>query len=441
MFNKMSTRFLTITTLLFFVMAGVVHAQQDTKSNAGSFYSSIGFGVPADVSSSIAFGTGLTGVSTYSGLSANISNPAQWGLAAYTQGSLQIGFSSFDAEDGISTAERSLFGFENFQLVLPILRNKLGVSLSFTPMFRSDFLRSETGQFDPLPNLSGDLEDYAVRTVGSGGVNRFEIGAGYRVSDNLSLGYAFSSHLLAIKNNSVPLFTNLQLRSIAYDIDIEGYSFGHRFGAFAFIEEPFSSEDELSIGLSVSLPVTIDAVRDYTAFRTVNNQREQVDFGENSPLRNGSVKVPLEINTGLTYNLNRFSNIVAELQLQNWENAEYTFSPSQQAYFKDRVKAGLGYQFHPYRADRRSGFFSNFKYSIGGSYDSGHLSIRGEDIQTLMLNAGIGLISRESASSVDLGFHFGVRGTQSSDLVKETIWGFRLSLNLAEFMFVQQRFQ
>lgn len=421
--------------------AGMLYAQQDTKSRAGSFYSSIGFGIPADVSSSIAFGTGLSGVSTYSGLSSNISNPAQWGLAGYTQGSLQIGFNSFDASDGISTADRSHFGFENFQLVFPVLRNKLGFSLSFTPMFRTDFLRSESGQFDPFPNLSGDLADYAVRTVGTGGINRFEIGAGYRLTSYLSLGYAFSSHLLAINSNSVPLFTDQQVLSIAYDIDIEGYSFGHRFGIFTFIEEPFSSEDELSLGISISLPVNIDAERIYTAFRTVDNRRELVDFGENSPFRNGTVKVPLEINTGLTYNLNRFSNVVAELQLQNWEDARYSFSPSQQDFYKDRVKVGLGYQYHPYRADRRDSFFSNFKYSVGSSYDSGHLSIRGEDIKTLMFNAGIGLMSRQSASSVDLGFHFGVRGTQSSNLVKETIWGFRLSLNLAEFMFVQQRFQ
>jgi len=98
-------------------------------------------------------------------------------------------------------------------------------------------------------------------------------------------------------------------------------------------------------------------------------------------------------------------------------------------------------QYHPYRTEQRGGLFSNFKYSLGSSYDTGHLNINGEDIDTLFLNAGIGFVSRQTASSIDLSFEYGIRGTESASLVKENIWGFKLSLNLAEFMFVRPKFQ
>ena len=42
---------------------------------------------------------------------------------------------------------------------------------------------------------------------------------------------------------------------------------------------------------------------------------------------------------------------------------------------------------------------------------------------------------------MDLSFHMGWQGTDSMNLVKEQIFKVKLSLNLAEFMFVRTRFQ
>ena len=442
MWNKKLIRVVLLLSLAFVMsLPGHLYAQQETKSKSGSFYSAIGFGTPADVYSPGTMGLGLTGVSNFSGLSPSISNPGQWGLNSYTQGNLLLSFDSFRASDNTSEARHSHLGFENFQVIFPVLRNKMGVSVSFTPIMRTDYLRQEGGSFDPFPNLNDDPVNYAITSSGSGGLNRFEIGTGYRIFDNISIGYAFSAHILSLQNNRAPIFSDAQFQAVSYDIDIEGHGFGHRFGIFAFREDIFSNVDQISFGASLSLPVSIDAERSFSTFRTVNNQRELVRFGESPELRDGTVKVPLEFNTGLTYNLNRLSNVVAELQLQNWGDAEYTFNPSQQAYFKDRLKAGIGYQYHPYRADRRGGFFSTFKYSLGASYDTGYLTIRDEDIKTILFNGGIGFTSQRSASSIDISFHYGIRGTDSSNLVKENIWGIKLSLNLAELMFIQQKFQ
>ncbi|MDX1640582.1 MAG: hypothetical protein R3220_02710 [Balneolaceae bacterium] len=445
--NSMLKRSTFILTLLLLIAAttGQLNAQDNSKAKSGSFYSAVGFGYPADVYSPETMGIGLSGVSNYSGLSSNFANPAHWGLIRFTQGSIGLGLDSFKSVDNTNSSKSTMLGIESFQFAFPLLRDKLGVSLSFMPVVRADFKRRENGFIDPFPETSQEDVEYLISRLGTGGLNRFEAGLGFQPSNNISLGYAFSANLLAIDNNVTPIFSNLQYTPAPYEIDIEGYDFGHRFGIYAYKGGILRNDDQLSVGATVSLPVSIDAERTVSSFRTVNNQRVLIELNENDPQRDGTVKLPLEFNTGLTYNLNRLSNFVAELKLQNWDDAKFSFNPIQQGYFKDRMKVGLGYQYHPYRADQRDGFFSNFKYSIGTTYDNGHLSINDQDIETILFHGGIGIMtglnSQRSYSSIDLSFHYGIRGTDSSNLVKETIWGFKLSLNLAEFMFVQQKFQ
>ncbi|PKD43455.1 hypothetical protein [Rhodohalobacter barkolensis] len=432
-----------ITILLSVSINGVAGAQSldEDLANSGSFYSGFGFGSPSDINSPNTMGMGLSGVSTYSGSSASISNPAQWGLSGFTQGSVAVGLLNYNARDQFESSSKAKFAFEQFQLVLPVMRNKLGVSLSFSPVTRSDFQRITEDSFAPVDGIQLDDIDYITNTQGSGGINKFEFGAGYRLFNNVAVGYSMGAYLLTQNQQVTASFSDLTYRSITYDRDIEGYSFSHKFGIFANKNSLFGSEDQIALGATIRLPVSIDAERSVSAFRSINNQRTLVELEESEAARNGTVKLPMEINTGLTYNLNRFVVLTSEMLLQSWSDSEYSYNQTQEAYFKDRLKAGFGVQYHPYRTEQRGGFFSNFKYSLGSSYDTGHLNINGEDINTLNLNAGIGFISRQSSSSIDLSFQYGIRGTESASLVKENIWGFKLSLNLAEYMFVRPKFQ
>lgn len=434
---------LSITVLLFIgnLTIDKAQAQAQDLANTGSFYSGFGFGAPADLNSPNTMGMGLSGVSNYSGFAPNSSNPAHWGLSGFTQGTVSVGMTNYNASDAFDASRNALFEFENFQLVLPIWRNKVGVSASFNPITKSDFHRTSSGNFQPIDGIALDDVEYATSTRGSGGINQFEFGAGIRLIDNISVGYSMGAYLLSQKQEVTAAFSDISYRRITYNRDIDGYAFGHRFGLFANKSSLFGSEDQISAGATLSLPVTFDAERSVTSFRTVNGRRTLIEVGENDAGSSGTIKLPLEINAGLTYNLNRFVNFSSELLIQNWNEAQYSYNLDQQSYFKDRLKAGFGIQYHPYRTEQDRGFLSNFKYSVGSSYDTGHLNINGKDIDTLYLNAGIGLFSRQASSSIDLSFQYGIRGTESSNLVKENIWGFKLSLNLAEYMFVRPKFQ
>ncbi|REL38742.1 hypothetical protein DYD21_01975 [Rhodohalobacter sp. SW132] len=430
---------------LIFLIPALVMSQviEPNKSRSGSIYSGIGFGNPANLNSSHTNGMGLSGVATPSSFAPSLSNPAHWALSELTQAQLTMGMTNYDATDAFSSATNSQFAFDNFQFVFPILRNQLGASISFSPVTRSDFARIEQESFQIIG--SADPVDYASSSIGSGGVNRFEFGLGYRVNSNLTLGYAVSAHVMSITEEITTSFSDNQFQrggqpSVITD-EITGAGLGNRFGVFTRFSGLFGSRDRVELAATANLPVSINGDRSLRTFRIVNTQPRRVSLNDGLPSREGTVKLPLEINTGLTYYLNPYHNFSAEFQYQNWEDAEFSYNLTEQGYYKDRTKVGVGYQYHPFLNQQASGFFSNFRYSLGATYDNGFLSISDQDIETVMFHAGLTIPSQRSRSSIDLSFNYGVRGTESESLVKENIWGFKLSLNLAEFMFLRQRFQ
>lgn len=440
----MKVRSLILAAFLFVPL--LASAQDTGIAETGSYYSSFGFGAPADAYSSYTLGIGLPGVSVFSPYAASTTNPAHWGLVDFTQGQVTMGYTNFEATDNFSSTRNSLFAFENIQIVLPVLRSKLGVSASFSPVTTADYARSESGEFSPT-DLFDEIE-YASRITGTGGINRLELGLGYKLNNNFSLGYAGSMYLMSLKENELIGFSNSQFNRqtagnppIDISNSITGSGFGNRFGLYTRFSGLFSDNDRIAFGSTISLPVSIDGDRSVETFRPINGRSTRVELNEGSPNRSGNINFPLEFNAGLTYHLNPAHNITTEFQYQNWNDAVFSYNESQQQYFTDRTKFGMGYQYQPYLREQNRGFFSNFKYSLGATYDDGYLSIEDQDIETLMLHAGLSIPSQRSRSSVDLSFNFGIRGTETDNLVKENIWGFKLSLNLAELMFLQQRFQ
>jgi hypothetical protein len=382
---------------------------------------------------------GLSGVATYSPFAPSLSNPAQWGKSEFSQGQLTLGLTNYRTSDNFASAQNSRFTFESFQFVFPLLRNKLGASISFTPYTRADFARVNQGVLE-----SADFDtpvDFITTTVGAGGINRFELGLGYQLNDNISIGYAGSAYLSTLTEELSTNFSDLGFqrtgRPSQIDKEIKGAGFGNRFGVYTEADQIFGSVDRVSVSAAVNLPINISTERSFETFRVVEGLNERVELNSTD----GTIKLPLEFNGGVTYYLNPYHSFAAEYLFQNWGESEFSYDLSEEGFYKNRSKIGVGYQYQPFMNQQNSGFLSNFRYSIGATYDDGHLTFDGQNIETAMLHAGLTIPSQRNRSSIDISFNYGVRGTQSNSLVKENIWGFKLSLNLAEFMFLQQRFQ
>src|SRR5690625_3320911 len=319
--------------------------QESDKARTGTPYSSIGLGMPSESYSPVSAGMGLSGVSLLNAYSANSVNPAMWGLSGYTQGVVTANLNTFTASDasGSSVGYRQ-FGINQFQVVLPLVRSRFGLSVGFQPVTQASFELSSTGTFEP------EIAEITIhnRILGAGDVNKLEDGIGYRLIEYLALGYAGSLHFTTLNPETDLLFDSSTFRDLNFEERISGYAIGHKFGLYGRLPSLFGSSDVIAVGATASLPVTISADQSYTSYRDVGNRHVAVDLLPENESGAGEIEIPLEFNLGLTYNPTRLLDLSAEYLQQHWGDSRYSFSPDQERYLTDRTRMGLGLQFHPY---------------------------------------------------------------------------------------------
>jgi len=439
-------RKLLLTILIFSVSALLTFAQTggqtDSQASEGSVYSSFGVGLPVDFGSSSARGMGLNGTSYIEPFVPSLANPAHWGHTVYGMASGDVGITNYSSEDNFGSAKHSNLSISHFQVQLPIYKSKLGVSASFTPYTRTAFETIETGSRVIGSGNTRNTLDFRTEILGSGGISRYEFGVGWKINKTIAVGYAASLVSASIDNR---VFTEINdvnevnnFAPVNFTLQNSGSGFGQRAGVYLEFPSLLNENDRLSIGTSVTFPVKIDARR--TQERVFNsNDSDQLEEDENQ-IAEGTVELPLGINAGVTYNPSNKYGITVEGLFEQWSGYSNELRSTRNTSFTDRLKIGTGMKFYPF-ASGSDKFLSQFKYSVGATYDTGHLEVNGEDINTLMFSAGLGLLSPNSNSSIDISLEYGFRGTNSQNLVKEDIWGVNVSLNLAELFFFRPKLQ
>lgn len=428
-----------VCVLLFLMAPVIVLSQESSEGVGGSPYSSYGIGMPLDIGAHNFRGQGILGVSGIAGqLNASLANPAVWGSTFITQGTTGLQLSKFKINNGSSSQQNSNLASGYLHIILPLSRGKSALSFGLYPVTQSSFRTIDSGT---LLSATSDTVGFANEVESSGGVNKFEVGFGFKITNNLYFGYAPSVAFLTLKNSESLLFNSSGFASQNQSSSITGTTFSQRFGVSGMFKKLLNEEDTFTFGATLNLPYTIKGKRDFTAQKEINGINQEVNLTSLINNSEGDVYIPVEASFGLGYAPSPILNFAAEGVFQKWSEFSNEIKPSDDAVMSDRLKVGLGGQFHPYKRNS-SAFFSRFKYSGGVSYDTGHLSIQGNDISTLWINTGLGILGRNSTTSfpsVDLSFQYGFRGTNDNNLIKERIWTLGFSVNLNERMFVRPK--
>ena len=427
--------------MLLIGAAPVLAQNTDNQARTGSIYSKLGLGFPVDLSSSAADGMGLSGVSFVEPFVPGLANPAQWGSTVYGMATGGISLRGLDARDNQATSTNLLFSPNYFQLQLPAIRSKLGFSASVSSLTNHAFGFSESNVRILDNGGTPDTLRYETVNNGDGGVTMLEVGAGWQINEHLSVGYAPSLLFVSLDNDYTTSFEDPDLRTVSYTRTLSGLGFGNRFGILVNLLNVFRNDDQVSIGTSLMLPVSIDAEKTQETDRQLpNGSIETIVTSEGDDLGSGTIDYPMMLNGGITYQPSRILSFSAEGLYQQWSEYTNSYSSANPQQLTDRYKLGMGFRYFPYITGSQR-FFSNFKYRFGASYDAGHLKLNGNRIETLKFSFGLGILSPRSNSSVDINFEYGFRGTTDQNLVREDIWGIQLSVNLAELMFFRPRLQ
>lgn len=409
---------------------------RDGLASSGSFYSRVGVGYPVDAGSSD--GTSLAGISIIESYVPGFSNPAHWGSTVFGMATGGLSLNSYSARDNQTSSTNVLFNANYFQIQLPLYRDELGLSVSLNPITRTTY--KDISENTIIRDAFDDTLRYATENNGDGGVNRFEVGAGWKISPNVSVGYAGSLVFASIDNKVNVAFQDPAFQPVAFTRQTSGVGFGNRLGLYLEFPNVFNEDDAISFGGTVSFPVNLSGEKVEQTEKISGGGIESITIKDEVGLGSGDIRLPLELGAGVTYKYNLIS-VSAETQYEQWSDYRSDFD-SNTNQLVNRFKTGLGFRYNPYLLNSNK-LLSQFKYKLGATYDTGHVQLNGERIKTLMFSFGFGVFSpeRNSNSSIDLAFEYGFRGTESQNLVKENIWGISLSLNLAEIFFNRPKLQ
>lgn len=424
-------KYFSFFILISFLSAGTVFGQN--LYDTGSIYSYYGIGTLNDHRSTDAQGMGMSGVGMFDRVS-TLANPAIWGNAYYTSGEGGFYMTTIQSSNDISKTQKTNLDASQFQLVFPIKRNKLGVSLGMFPISSMNYHYSKSGSIDSTLTSIGSPVNYTIDNVGTGGINYLELGIGWHINKHWSIGYAPSLVFGVLEDDIQTNFSSSAYQNTRFIRKISNLGFGNRAGVFYQKFNVFNKHDEMSVGLMADFPVKLYSTLSLQNYITsssgsVNNPTQN--------LKKGNIILPLRTGLGVSYWFNPRLMVGSEVLYQKW--ADYKgIDPGTNSNFKNRVRIGFGSQLLPSN-NRSNNFFRHLTYRLGFSYDSGYLKLHGKDIQSWFITGGIGIPSPKIASSININAEYGFRGTQLNSLVRERIFAIRISFNLSELMFVQQK--
>ena len=442
--GRLSVRTLVLVSLL--TLSFSVQAQ--SNRNYGSAYSRFGLGERISFASSQAEMMGGASVAvrslTYNGLE----NPALWSDLGLTQFSVAAQVEGLESENAAGDqAQLSSGSLAGLQLGIPLLANRLGLTLAFRPFSRVNYLAVRDGEVID-PGAPDDPVPYRVNFEGDGGLQQARLGLGYRFSPALSVGASVDVLFGSIDYLQRTEFesTSIAETRATQSTDLAGVS--GSLGALFSTTGLLADDDGLSIGAAVTLPTRLSGER----VRTLGVSLDRDTLG--TPV-SGDVTVPLQVTAGFSYVPDQRWTLAADVRYEPWSQFDSDFAfggfaPEGEDRLRDRFRVGGGFQFLPAGNDRSRAYFARTAYRLGAYYDQAYfdaaaLSADGTptgpeaSITTLALTGGLSLPAVLPTARFDLGFEIGTRGTTDQGLVRDLFIKASATINFGERWFRERR--
>lgn len=357
----------------------------------------------------------------------NFSNPASYAADTLTTAEIGIDGMIENLSDANKTQQKKNANLSYLSLGFPIIKSTWGLSIGITPY-------SAIG-YEIKERLETPVEANYFYT-GSGGINRFYIGNGFRIGKNFFAGFNASYLFGSINRVRRVEFTQTGYLHNRYtntltvsDIYLD-YGLQYRF--------QLKNDYHLLAGISGSNSSKVNATRtvlweNYVSAGDFTSPRDTAQFTDNEK---GNIVFPLNVTGGAYLSKNNKWGVGMDINYQDWSNYK-SFGSTEN--LDKSYKVALGGQWIPdYKSLR---YFNRAEYRLGGYYHKGALQVKNTSINDYGITAGIGLPLRKSFQSmINISFEFGQRGTTTDNLVQERYGKLLIGITFNEDWFHKRRY-
>jgi hypothetical protein len=148
-------------------------------------------------------------------------------------------------------------------------------------------------------------------------------------------------------------------------------------------------------------------------------------------VKNKNLYLPFGFGLGTSLAVNR-TLYTADMYFQNWNS--FTAVGKHPSELQNSLRVGIGAEFLP-ALENTEGYFNKLTYRAGAYFNKTNLVINGNSINEIFGTLGVGLPISGDAK-MNIGFEYGMRGTTSSSLLKESIVRLTVAVTISEYMFI-----
>ncbi len=395
-------------------------------SSGGSLYSRYGIGDLYLPQSGLHLSLGGYGSSLYNSRYLNLVNPAALTSIKNTRFGAGLNTNISFLDDGNASAVYSHVKFQGFQIAFPVKETwGIGFMMGMTPY--------SVVNYDVVNNVKEANTALATSKEmfkGTGGISKLFFGFSYLLPGDISFGASLNYFSGDIRYQSSFTYSNT---SKFFDSNFTSeYKFRGMGGSLGLISPDFAKVFKMKDVSNFRLGFSYEfngKINTDTAIVT-----KTVIGTNSSSIGRDYTVLPSKLSMGLNLTISDKYLLVLDYTYQPWSKFELNGIKSNS--LQDLTRYSLGFEVGE-QTRRFASFWELVKYRGGLSYEQSQYKINGTGINQIGIHAGISFpLGQEN--SIDLGFMYGIRGDNTSGLIRENIFQATISLNFGEFWFIRR---
>ena len=288
-----------------------------------------------------------------------------------------------------------------------------------------------------------NYEEQSVGTVarlyeGSGGISRLYWGNSFQFLKHFSVGANISYLFGSMDREARVLFPDsvysMNIKEL-YHVTMNDlyFNFGAQF------RTRIKNDLFLNLGVVYSPTLSMAAKTDiFAATFLINSSGVEAprDTLVAATDYKGRIIIPMMIGGGFTFEKTDKWNIGVDYKWQQWEKFR-AFDQSDS--LVNSWQVNVGGEIIP-KVDNYTNYLARVHYRLGFNYGKTYLHLRGQDLNEYAITFGLGLPLRGMRTMLNLGGEYGVRGTTSQKLIRESYFKLIVGFSIYERWFVKRKY-
>ncbi len=404
----------------------IVHAQNGTVSP----YSYFGIG---DLRSNGSIENQMMGgISMYGdSIHINIQNPAAYaklGLMTYT---VAVSHKEFRLKTFNEEQNSSVTNIDYLAIGLPLSKG-FGLGFGLMPY-------TSVGYNLVSERLNADQATVTNQLTGEGGLNRFFLSAGYKLTKDLSIGVTGNFNFGTLSGNRIQSVENILFGTAdRKESRVNGFDFNYALNYNPSVKGKYTLFSSVLVNTQGNL--TSENTQEIGSFSLSTGQNIEV-LNVNldaQGLRYTELKIPTTTTLGLGFGQDKKWFVGAEYSFQGFSNFSNDFLRLDNLTYQDASSISLGGYFIPDYTSFTS-YAKRVTYRAGIRNTKTGMVVNNKEINNFGITFGMGLPLGVDFSNLNLGLEVGRRGTTDAALIEETYFKVNLGLSLNDRWFIKRK--